>query len=80
MGKGVRTLAGQCEVGLQGIPACSVELVPLREEIPGNEAGEVLDCTVGLRASRQYTGQCVDVKQSQCTLSRPSVVFPTFKL
>ena len=24
--------------------------------------------------------ECVHLKQSQCTLSRPSVVFPTFKL
>ena len=53
-GRVVRTLAGQREMGLQSIPACSVKLVPLREEIPRNEAGEVLDCTVRLQPSREY--------------------------
>ena len=59
-------------MGLEGIPALSLNIVTLLNESPGEEAREVLKSTIKLAV---LTVNTMDIQAEQMqTLSRPTVV------
>ena len=64
---------------LEGIPPGSLDLVTVGEQVPGEEAREVLDGTVGLQGAAGCVSGCSQGMPEVRTLSRPRVVLQVLR-